>query len=175
MANRDDDSQHAPAPGGAEDQRQPRDGDRCGCGAGYSQGHCQDTGLYPRYVWRREGRERFTLSLSCPFACPCCGGGLEWDGGCHACHGSVTSWDRDTWTFPGDRYEREAGHWVKTDGPRRAGTRSEHLACLDLQRRQLAGQLGRLEALTELAGILTGHGGIPWDLQEDRQTFAGRG
>ena len=70
----------------------------------------------------------YPLNLVCHFACPYCRGPLGWDGGCGRCFGSLTSTDRRTWTFPGDRYELDdergqprgdGKHWVLVaKGPR---------------------------------------------------------
>jgi hypothetical protein len=58
-------------------------------------------------------------ALACPFACPICRGLLSWDGGCNGCRGSRTPEDRTSWTFPGDRYEAQGGHYRLTErGPR---------------------------------------------------------
>ena len=54
----------------------------------------------------------YPLDLACPFACPYCRQPLDWSGGCLHCHGSATPLDRDTWTFPGDRYERDDEHGI---------------------------------------------------------------
>jgi len=68
----------------------------------------------------------FPMTERCPFACPICRKALEWSGACSSCNGTMTG-QRDDWTFPGDRYELEDGHWVKAlDGPRRACTRAEN-------------------------------------------------
>jgi hypothetical protein len=64
----------------------------------------------------------------CPFACPMCRKPLEWSGACYACHGTITG-QREDWSFPGDRYELERGHWVKVAaGPRPACSRVENRA-----------------------------------------------
>jgi len=70
----------------------------------------------------------YLLTLPCPFACPICRKPLAWDGGCEACKGCTTG-DRRDWTFPGDRYEIEGGHWVRwAKGPRPACTVAENAA-----------------------------------------------
>ena len=75
----------------------------------------------------------------CPFACPICRKPLEWCGTCYSCHGAVTG-SRADWTFPGDRYELEDGHWIKVlDGPRRACTPAENQAGARELLRVLAG------------------------------------
>lgn len=70
----------------------------------------------------------YLAHMACPFACPICRQLLSWDGGCEHCHGCTTG-EREDWTFPGDRYELDAGHWQKIlAGPRRACTREENAA-----------------------------------------------
>jgi hypothetical protein len=77
----------------------------------------------------------YPLGMPCPFACPICRGMLDWSGGCESCHGTSTS-GRESWTFPGDRYDcyddngqpiGDGRHWVKTDGPRAACRPEENL------------------------------------------------
>jgi len=60
-------------------------------------------------------------------ACPHCRGPLDWDGGCNRCHGCTTGRKED-WTFPGDKYELQKGHWQRVEGPRRACTPEENAA-----------------------------------------------
>lgn len=85
----------------------------CDCGAGLTtQGLCERFGGYP-------------ATSTCPFTCPICRGPLDWSGGCERCHG-CTSGRREDWTFPGDRYALEKGHWQRVDGPRRACTREQN-------------------------------------------------
>jgi hypothetical protein len=52
----------------------------------------------------------FAPSADCPFTCPFCRHPLAWSGACEACHGCTTG-RRDDWTFPGQRYDFQAGHW----------------------------------------------------------------
>jgi len=53
---------------------------------------------------------------------------LDWDGGCIRCHGCTTG-RREDWTFPGDKYEIQKGHWQRVaDGPRLACTPEENRA-----------------------------------------------
>lgn len=76
----------------------------------------------------------------CPFACPICYAPLSWDGGCDRCHGSRTSQDRETWTFPGARYElaRDRHYrWVAA-GPRPVARESEVSAIIAGMKRDLA-------------------------------------
>jgi hypothetical protein len=77
-------------------------------------GICSATGGYP-------------ATASCPLACPICRGLLSWDGGCERCHGCATG-RRTDWTFPGDRYELDTGHWQRVDGPRAACTPEQNAA-----------------------------------------------
>lgn len=88
----------------------------------------------------------FPVEMACPFVCPICRHALEWSGGCFGCHGSLTPDDRQTWTFPGDRYDthdergRPIGngqHWVwQATGPR--------LACRPEQNQEAAAMLARV-------------------------------
>ena len=52
----------------------------------------------------------YPLGCLCPFVCPLCRQRLEWSGACFGCHGSATPADRQTWTFPGARYETHDDH-----------------------------------------------------------------
>jgi len=52
---------------------------------------------------------------------------LAWDGGCERCHGCTTG-RREDWTFPGDRYELDKGHWQPVDVPRKACTPEQNAA-----------------------------------------------
>jgi hypothetical protein len=52
----------------------------------------------------------YPMTMACPFVCPVCRQRMQWDGGCNACHGTPTV-DRAAWTFVGDRYELEHGHY----------------------------------------------------------------
>ena len=65
------------------------------------------------------------MTVRPPYVCPLCRHPLTWEGGCESCHGTSTG-RREEWTFPGDRYELEAGHFVKVAGPRRAMTSAEN-------------------------------------------------
>jgi len=87
----------------------------CDCGASLlASGLCSAAGGYP-------------ATSSCPLACPICRGPLAWDGGCERCHGCTTG-RREDWTFPGDRYELDKGHWQRVDGPRKACTPAQNAA-----------------------------------------------
>ena len=86
-------------------------------------GTCSKTGGYP-------------ATAVCPFSCPECRGQLTWHGACERCHGGP---DREHWTMTGDRYELEAGHWVKTAiGPRPCATRQDAHEAIDAIKRHLA-------------------------------------
>jgi hypothetical protein len=87
----------------------------------------------------------FPLGQPCRFACPICGGALDWSGGCDRCHGAASG-HREDWSFPGDRYDcyddkgkpiGDGVHWVKTDGPRRACSPEENRENAALLRRTL--------------------------------------
>ena len=87
----------------------------CDCGSSLlASGRCSSTGGYP-------------ATATCPLACPICRGALGWDGGCQRCYGCTTG-KREDWTFPGDRYELDKGHWQKVDGPRPACTPAQNAA-----------------------------------------------
>ena len=95
-----------------QDSRQAR---TCDCSARLlASGLCSATGGYP-------------ASARCPHACPICRGPLGWEGGCERCHGCTTG-QREDWTFLGDRYELDKGHWQKVDGPRKACTPEQNAA-----------------------------------------------
>lgn len=153
-----------------EELRQPRPDDPCACGAErLSSGRCGETGRWPRYVWRREGKERFTLTVPCPFACPLCAAPLAWHGGCEQCHGSLTPWDRDTWAFPGERYERDgSGHWEPIDGPRAACTRAQNRDAAALVKRVLNGELTAAQALEQLPFAPVEEPGTPVSVADRR-------
>jgi len=70
--------------------------------------------------------------------CTLCRGPLDWDGGCNRCHG-CTSGRREDWTFPGNKYELDKGHWHRVCGPRKALTPAEVKQLMADVRRQLAG------------------------------------
>lgn len=81
----------------------------------------------------------FPATMQCPFVCPLCRHPLDWDGACMACHGCTTA-RREDWTFPGDRYELEDGHYRWVAGKaRRACTPEEKAIGLAEVRRILAG------------------------------------
>jgi hypothetical protein len=66
----------------------------------------------------------------CPFVCSICRGPLTWNGGCHRCHGCRTG-ERDDWTYPGDRYELDAGHWrLVAKGPFPVASQEQNKAAL---------------------------------------------
>ncbi len=67
--------------------------------------------------------------MDCPFHCPICRTLLKWDGGCNSCHGTANIDDRASWTFPGDRYKLEDGHWVLQEGPAKAVSMEQNIAC----------------------------------------------
>jgi hypothetical protein len=138
------------APARADDPLLPRAEDLCGCGSErLESGLCKDEGLWPIMVWRWEGGQRFTLAVKCPWVCEYCRTRLTWDGGCYECHGSVTSWDKDTWTFPGDKYERDGWHWVKIDGPRACMLGAENAAGF-AQIRSILAKVGELPGAPRL-------------------------
>lgn len=77
------------------------------------------------YCQRGQG---YPLTVACPFACPYCRQPLEWSGACLHCHGSATPLLRDSWSYPGDRWEThdpddrpigDGQHWQRVaTGPR---------------------------------------------------------
>ena len=91
--------------------------------------------------------ERYSTLAACPFVCPLCRHPLDWAGECNACHGSTTG-ERDSWTFPGDRYDRfddqgeplgDGLHWYLTKaGPRRAVSAATNVANMQLLRELIA-------------------------------------
>ena len=100
---------------------------------------CPEDGAILESNGRCKTGRGFPATLRCPFACPLCRQPLDWDGGCQACHGCRTA-RREDWTFPGDRYELEGGHYRWVAGKdRRACTPLENAAGLAEVRRILTG------------------------------------
>jgi hypothetical protein len=64
-----------------------------------------------RYCHRGRG---YAAGTECPFSCPLCRGPLGWAGDCQQCHGTTTG-RREDWTFPGQRYEFDGGHYKLVD------------------------------------------------------------
>jgi len=96
----------------------------------------------------------YSVDVRCPFACPICRRPLEWSGGCLGCHGSATPSDRNTWMFPGDRYETydvrgqpigDGQHWVLQ-------MRGPLAACAQEQNADAAKMLARVLGALELRG-----------------------
>jgi len=117
----------------------------CSCGAYLDEhGYCLTGGGYP-------------IIYTCHFVCPFCRHSLSWDGGCTNCKGSHTPSDRLTWTFPGDRYEVQYGHWVQVEGPAKATSPENVKACMQVIDKVFLG-LNVEEANKEIAGILGGPG-----------------
>lgn len=144
----------------------------CYCGSPLSVSQrCAATGQWPRIVWAQVYRPAlghfekayFEVSHQPGVVCPFCRGLLDWDGGCSQCYGSNTPQDRNTWTFPGHRYERQGLHWEEIDGPRKACTREEHKAALAVVQGVLHGNLRITEAFERLQAALQAHGPLPED------------
>jgi len=95
-------------------------------------GFCWRAGGYPslRWYWEPTGNRGRggweTAATRCPFACPACGGRLDWDGGCTSCVGTGRTpprdEDRDAWRYPGEYYALRGGHWKALTGPEPALT-----------------------------------------------------
>jgi len=102
----------------------------------------------------------YPLSMVCPFMCPFCFQGLSWNGGCMWCHGTHTTDDRSTWTFPGDEYRMDKGHWVKHAWPQNALTSEQNIACKEIVKLVLDGKLSELAGQERIQGIL--HHEVPF-------------
>lgn len=81
----------------------------------------------------------YPMTEVCPFSCPICRKPLQWSGACYECFGTTTG-RREDWSFPGDHFELQEGHWVKVaEGARRACTQAENKAGARDLLRALAG------------------------------------
>jgi len=95
---------------------------------GPRQGFCEKADGYPlmRWWWTPEANKGKgaweAQGWACPFACPKCGHGLEWDGCCLSCGPKIGA--------PGDRYQRDRNHWKYERGPEAAMTPTQHAALL---------------------------------------------
>ncbi len=114
----------------------------CSCGGYLDEwGYCATGGGYP-------------ITQACPLVCPLCRSALTWGGGCTSCKGTSTRADRTSWTFPGDLYEVQRGHWVKVGGPQKACTPDQNKACALIVDKVLAGELKEPEAQEKIQDIL---------------------
>ena len=86
-----------------------------------------------------------------PFVCPHCRARLTWDGGCDRCFGSATPRDRETWTFPGDRYDLAM---VPREDGTPGGTPEGHYERVALGPRPVASEAVALAALAEIQRML---------------------
>lgn len=115
----------------------PHDGSRLSTRKG-REGYCEKADGFPlmRWWWHPEARHGKgaweAQGWSCPFACPHCGHGLEWDGCCLSCGPKEGA--------PGDRYRRDHNHWIYESGPEGPMTKEQHAALL-LQFKVLAASL----------------------------------
>ncbi len=135
-----------PTKGGPRKAKAPTGCTICG-GIVDEKGFCATGGGYP-------------MMMTSPFVCPFCRSRLSWDGGCNGCHGTFTKSDRSTWTFPGDHYRVENGHWVIQEGPQKACTYEQNEACIEIVRQVLDGKLSEIVAQDRIQGIL--HPEIPF-------------
>lgn len=109
--------------------------------------------------WCRLG-QAYATNAACPFVCPICRGPLDWTGGCVKSHGCTTG-NRNDWTFPGDRYERDddnPGHYKLTDlkAGRPSCTPRENIAAMQIVQAVLAKKMSVAEAEDHLAVIFQG-------------------
>lgn len=113
-------------------------------------GYCWTGGGYPLMRWWWD-KDRWTrITAACTFACPVCGQGLSWDGGCLSCYGSTTAHDKRTWTFPGDSYVLSACHWVREHGPCVASTPEQVKAGSAVVKLVMDGTLTAAEGMVRL-------------------------
>jgi len=96
----------------------------------------------------------YPITKTCHFMCPFCRQELTWDGACIWCHGTHTKDDRSTWSFPGDEYHVQHGHWVKVAGPQMARSVDENTACQAVVQQVLDKKLSEKEAQARIHGIL---------------------
>lgn len=105
----------------------PHDGSRL-VGKGPRSGFCEKADGFPlmRWFWHPEANKGkgawAAQGWACPFACPHCGHGLEWDGCCLSCGPKAGA--------PGDRYMRERNHWAYESGPESPITKEQHAKLL---------------------------------------------
>jgi hypothetical protein len=104
--------------------------------------------------------QAYATNAPCPFVCPVCRGPLDWVGGCVKCHGCTTG-NKEDWTFPGDRYERDddnPGHYRLTDlkAGRPSCTPRENIAAMQIVQAVLAKKMTVKEAEGHLAVIFNG-------------------
>ncbi len=102
----------------------------------------------------------YPVTMLCPFVCPFCRKLLKWDGACMFCFGSHTPEDRATWTFPGDEYQVEGGHWINQGSANEVCTPQQNIACMEVVRLVLDGKLAQVEAQERIQGIL--HPEVPF-------------
>lgn len=137
----------------------------CRCGSSLDfRGACAQTGHYPGWMDVQ------------PFACPYCRKALAWSGACHACRGTRTPDDSETWTMPGGWYDMVGPHYVLVaKGPRPACSQEENVKAKRILMSvarfsavrgmpEAVAQLGdtpALEAIEKMAETFKRHGGVP--------------
>ncbi len=105
-------------------------------------GYCDQSGGYP-------------ITTNSPFVCPFCTNHLGWDGSCiRGCLGTYTRSDKKTWSFPGDRYEVKAAHWVKAEGPTAACPEEKNRECLNVMYAVLDKRMTVDDGLKKMEDIL---------------------
>ncbi len=129
-----------PTKGGTKKAKAPSGCPVCG-GTQDEKGFCATGGGYPG-------------TMACPFVCVFCHQSLSWDGGCSWCFGTHTPSDRATWTFPGDEYQREKGHWVMVAGPQKACSPEQNSACRDIVRAVVDKEVSEIVAQDRIQTIL---------------------
>jgi len=96
----------------------------------------------------------FPGMMACPFTCPFCRRLLSWDGGCNFCHGTLNKDDRASWSFPGDHYHLEQGHWQLKEGPSKACTPEQNMACMMVVQAVLDKKISELRGQERIQEIL---------------------
>lgn len=97
------------------------------------QGYCRKADGWPLMRWfLRDTGKYEAQGVNCPYACPSCGHGLEWDGGCTHCQAGQQG------AASGNRYRLLRNHWVYERGPEAALTDAQRAAVIVKYRKLIA-------------------------------------